>query len=64
MSKIMSKSSSNSRIAVFLIVLGLTAIVWFLRGVGLFAFIPGLVLWVLILLSIVLAIVNGLLETR
>ncbi len=59
----MSKSSS-SRVIVFLGVLGLTALVWVLRGIGLFTFIPGFVLWVLILLSIVLAIVNGLIETR
>ncbi|MCY7279044.1 MAG: hypothetical protein LH702_36235 [Phormidesmis sp. CAN_BIN44] len=59
----MSKSS-NSRVIVFFGVIGLTALVWILRGIGLFAFIPGFVLWVLILLSIVLAIVNGLIETR
>lgn len=59
----MSKSS-NSRVIVFFGVIGLTALVWILRGIGLFTFIPGFVLWVLILLSIVLAIVNGLIETR
>lgn len=59
----MSKSS-NSRVVVFLVVLALTAIVWLSRGIGLLAFIPGFVLWVLILLAIVLAIVNGLIETR
>ncbi|MBC7825722.1 MAG: hypothetical protein H7126_18025 [Candidatus Parcubacteria bacterium] len=59
----MSKSS-NSRVVVFFGVIGLTALVWILRGIGLFTFIPGFVLWVLILLSIVLAIVNGLIETR
>jgi hypothetical protein len=59
----MSKSS-NSRVVVFFGVIGLTALVWILRGIGLFTFIPGFVLWMLILLSIVLAIVNGLIETR
>ncbi len=59
----MSKSS-NSRVIVFFGVIGLTALVWILRGIGLFTFIPGFVLWVLILLSIVLVIVNGLIETR
>ncbi len=59
----MSKSS-NSRVIVFFGVIGLTALVWILRGIGLFTFIPGFVLWVLILLTIVLAIVNGLIETR
>lgn len=59
----MSKSS-NSRVVVFFGVIGLTALVWLLRGVGLLTFIPGFVLWMLILLTIVLAIVNGLIETR
>ncbi|PSB19247.1 hypothetical protein C7B65_11780 [Phormidesmis priestleyi ULC007] len=59
----MSKSS-NSRVVVFLGVIGLTALVWLLRGVGLLTFIPGFVLWTLILLTLVLAIVNGLIETR
>ncbi|MCY7321129.1 MAG: hypothetical protein LH660_04845 [Phormidesmis sp. CAN_BIN36] len=59
----MSKSS-NSRVVVFFGVIGLTALVWLLRGIGLVTFIPGFVLWTLILLTIVLAIVNGLIETR
>ncbi len=58
------KQSSNSRAVVYVVVLALTAIVWILRGIGLFAFLPGFVLWVLILLSIVLTIVNGLIEAR
>lgn len=56
--------SSNSRAVVFLVVLALTAIVWLLRGLGLLTFIPGFVLWILILLSIVLTIANGWIETR
>ncbi|MGV0024729.1 hypothetical protein [Phormidesmis priestleyi] len=56
--------STNSRSIVYLVVLGLTAIVWLLRGIGLLTFIPGFVLWVLILLSIGLTLVNGWLETR
>lgn len=55
---------ANSRVVVFFGVIGLTALVWLLRGVGLLAFIPGFVLWALILLTLVLAIVNGLIETR
>jgi hypothetical protein len=57
-------SRSSSRSVVYLVVLGLTAIVWLLRGIGLLTFIPGFVLWVLILLSIGLTLVNGWLETR
>jgi hypothetical protein len=55
---------SNSRATVYLVVLALTAIVWILRGIGLLAFLPGFVLWILIFLSIVLTIVNGLIEAR
>lgn len=55
---------NNSRAVVYVVVLALTAIVWILRGVGLFAFLPGFVLWILIGLSIVLTIVNGLIEVR
>ncbi len=55
---------NNSRAIVYVVVLALTAIVWILRGVGLFAFLPGFVLWALIGLSIVLTIVNGLIEVR
>jgi hypothetical protein len=55
---------SNSRATVYIVVLALTAIVWILRGIGLLAFLPGFVLWILIFLSIVLTIVNGLIEVR
>ncbi|MBD1844380.1 hypothetical protein H6F89_13460 [Cyanobacteria bacterium FACHB-63] len=55
---------SNSRAIVYIVVLALTAIVWILRGIGLLAFLPGFILWILIGLSIVLTIVNGLIEVR
>ncbi|MCU0550041.1 MAG: hypothetical protein MUC48_11895 [Leptolyngbya sp. Prado105] len=55
---------SNSRATVYVVVLAMTAIVWILRGIGLLAFLPGFVLWILIFLSIVLTIVNGLIEVR
>lgn len=55
---------TNSRAVVYAVVLGLTAIVWIFRGIGILGFIPGFVLWVLIALSIVLTLVNGLIETR
>ncbi|MBD1823300.1 hypothetical protein H6F51_12500 [Cyanobacteria bacterium FACHB-DQ100] len=55
---------SNSRAIVYIVVLALTAIVWILRGVGLLTFLPGFILWILIGLSIVLTIVNGLIEVR
>ena len=55
---------TNSRAIVYIVVLALTAIVWLLRGIGLLTFLPGFVLWVLIGLSIILTIVNGLIEIR
>lgn len=48
----------------FLITLATTAIVWILRGIGLFTFLPGGVIWLLILLSIGTGVVNGLMGTR
>jgi hypothetical protein len=56
--------SSNSRIIIFLFVLGLTVLVWLLRGLGLLTSLPGFVLWFLILATLGLIVVNGLLETR
>jgi len=43
--------------AAFLVTLGLTLFVWILRGVGILTFMPGGVLWVLLLLSASFAIV-------
>jgi hypothetical protein len=51
----MRRSLKSSTLA-FLIVLGITTFVWILRGIGVLTFIPGAVLWVLILLSVATAI--------
>ncbi len=48
----------------FLAALGLTALVWFLRGISLLAFMPGLAIWVLILLCFSLGIVSSLQRIR
>ncbi len=48
----------------FLAALGLTAIVWFLRGLSLLAFLPGLVIWLLILLCFGLGIASSLQRIR
>jgi hypothetical protein len=48
----------------FLAVLGLTAILWILRGLSVLAFVPGLVIWVLILLCFGLGIVSSLQRIR
>lgn len=37
---------------VFGIILGITVIIWLLRGFGILTFIPGGILWLLLLLSI------------
>jgi hypothetical protein len=48
----------------FLLSLAATIIIWVLRGLGLLTFLPGGVIWLLILLSIGTGVVNGLLGTR
>lgn len=49
---------------IFLAALGLTAIVWILRGLSVLAFLPGLVLWLLILICFGLGIVSSLQRIR
>lgn len=44
---------------VFLFMLGLTLVVWGLRGVALLGFMPGAVLWVLIFACILLAVLSS-----
>lgn len=48
----------------FLAALGLTAIVWVFRGLSLLAFLPGLVIWLLILLCFGLGIASSLQRIR
>jgi hypothetical protein len=48
----------------FLGILALTLVVWVLRGLSLLAFVPGIVLWVLILLCFGLGIVSSLQRMR
>lgn len=47
----------------FLIALGITLVVWVFRGLGILTFLPGMVLWVLLLITTGLGVVN-LLYTR
>lgn len=47
---------------IFWAILGITLLVWILRGVGLLTFIPGAVIWILILLSFVAGILSTLLR--
>jgi uncharacterized membrane protein YbhN (UPF0104 family) len=48
----------------FLAALGITAAVWILRGFSLLAFLPGVVLWLLILLCFALGILSTLQRMR
>jgi hypothetical protein len=47
---------------IFWTILGITLLVWILRGVGLLTFIPGSVIWILVLLSFVAGILSTLLR--
>ncbi|QZZ21169.1 hypothetical protein J5X98_01285 [Leptothermofonsia sichuanensis E412] len=49
------KSSTKA----FLTVLMMTLAVWILRGIGILTFIPGWVLWALILLCVATAVVSA-----
>ena len=51
-------SSIKPSILAFLLVLAMTAFVWMLRGFGVLTFIPGSVLWVLILLCVGTALIS------
>ncbi|MEB3336595.1 MAG: hypothetical protein VKJ46_03965 [Leptolyngbyaceae bacterium] len=51
---------TDSLSTVFLIVVGLTLAVWLLRGFGILTFIPGGLIWLLILLSISTGIMSAL----
>ncbi|MCT7950157.1 hypothetical protein NG798_10200 [Ancylothrix sp. C2] len=49
---------------IFATLLGLTVLLWLLRGFGILTFFPGSVLWVLILLSIATGIISNLQSRR
>jgi hypothetical protein len=53
----MRRTLKSSTVA-FIVVLGMTLFVWMLRGFAVLSFIPGSVLWVLLLLCVVTAIVS------
>ncbi|MFQ4135714.1 hypothetical protein PGN35_005285 [Nodosilinea sp. PGN35] len=48
----------------FLTALGLTAILWVLRGLSLLAFLPGLAIWLMILVCFGLGIASSLQRIR
>ena len=59
----MSKSI-RPETSVFLSLLILTIVVWVMRGFGILTFIPGGVIWLLIILTVGAAVVAVLLGTR
>ncbi|MBD1833229.1 hypothetical protein H6F74_07220 [Trichocoleus sp. FACHB-90] len=59
-----SPNSENLISAIFAGVLGLTVAVYVLRGFGILTFLPGGVIWMLILLSIATGIFFGIEKTR
>ncbi|MBD2610723.1 MAG: hypothetical protein RMY62_001545 [Nostoc sp. ZfuVER08] len=55
----MSQSSLNRRlIQIFGVLLGMSLAVWILRGFGILTFIPGGVIWLLLLGAIAIAIIS------
>lgn len=48
----------------FLTILFITVLVWILRGLGLLTFLPGIVIWVLLLLTIGAGVFSGIQGTR
>ncbi|MCC5631029.1 MULTISPECIES: hypothetical protein [Nostoc] len=55
----MSQSSLNRRlIQIFGILLGISVAVWVLRGFGILTFIPGGIIWLLLLGAIAVAIIS------
>jgi hypothetical protein len=60
----MAKSRNPILLYTFGMVVGLTVLVWLLRGLRVLTFIPGGVIWILILLSVSLAVVGGLQSSK
>ncbi len=58
------RRSMKSTTQLFLFTLAFTVAVWVLRGLGLLTFLPGGLIWGLILLSIGTGVINGLMGTR
>ncbi|OKH38382.1 hypothetical protein NIES2119_10125 [[Phormidium ambiguum] IAM M-71] len=50
-------------ISIFSLILGITLVVWILRGMAILSFLPGGIIWVLILCCLVTGILSYLQET-
>lgn len=42
----------SSRLSLFLVSLAVTLAFWVLRGLGILSFVPGLILWILLFISV------------
>lgn len=58
------KFSPSPALQVFLIFLAITGVIWILRGFSLLAFLPGILLWVLLLFTVGSGIVATLQRIR
>ncbi|MBE9177648.1 hypothetical protein IQ268_03525 [Oculatella sp. LEGE 06141] len=58
------KRSIKPETAIFSAILTVTIVTWVLRGLGILTFIPGLIIWLLLLLTIGSGVVMGILGTR
>jgi hypothetical protein len=50
-------------ISIFSLILGITLVVWVLRGMAILSFLPGGIIWVLILFCVIAGILSYLQET-
>jgi hypothetical protein len=51
-------------LTLFLTILFITVLVWVLRGLGILTFLPGMVIWILLLLTIGAGVFSGIQGTR
>lgn len=58
------RQTAELRNTIFWIVLGITLAVWILRGIGILTFIPGGVIWLLLLLTVGTGVFNMVQRTR
>jgi hypothetical protein len=58
------RRNTNRRLAIFWTVVALALTLWVLRGIGLLTIVPGFVIMGLWGLTWILALINGLIETR
>jgi hypothetical protein len=58
------RASPNRRLIVFWTVLAVSLVLLLLRGIGLLTIVPGFILMGLLVLAWLMALINGVIETR